>query len=232
MTQEELLTKAETLYNIGEYSQIISLIQSLPEEQQTYNLLYLLALSYSYNLEGNDDDNQHHALKILKKIADQGECDLKWLYLIGKIYFTINKEEYAIEYFDKIARIFKKDKEFKELINMQYFIDSCKDYLYERALAVIFITLKEASKDDKISISNIKDNNIEVFFPKYDIKLQIEINHLHRSGATLFFKIMYPDNYYQTYHIDGDANTYENGIADAINKFVCIINKDFMEHCK
>ncbi len=159
MTQEELLTKAETLYNIGEYSQIISLIQSLPEEQQTYNLLYLLALSYSYNLEGNDDDNQHHALKILKKIADQGECDLKWLYLIGKIYFTINKEEYAI-------------------------------------------------------------------------KLQIEINHLHRSGATLFFKIMYPDNYYQTYHIDGDANTYENGIADAINKFVCIINKDFMEHCK
>ncbi len=194
MTQEELLTKAETLYNIGEYSQIISLIQSLPEEQQTYNLLYLLALSYSYNLEGNDDDNQHHALKILKKIADQGECDLKWLYLIGKIYFTINKEEYAIEYFDKIARIFKKDKEFKELINMQYFI--------------------------------------EVFFPKYDIKLQIEINHLHRSGATLFFKIMYPDNYYQTYHIDGDANTYENGIADAINKFVCIINKDFMEHCK
>ena len=215
MTQEELLTKAETLYNIGEYSQIISLIQSLPEEQQTYNLLYLLALSYSYNLEGNDDDNQHHALKILKKIADQGECDLKWLYLIGKIYFTINKEEYAIEYFD-----------------MQYFIDSCKEYLYERALAVIFITLKEASKDDKISISNIKDNNIEVFFPKYDIKLQIEINHLHRSGATLFFKIMYPDNYYQTYHIDGDANTYENGIADAINKFVCIINKDFMEHCK
>ncbi len=99
MTQEELLTKAETLYNIGEYSQIISLIQSLPEEQQTYNLLYLLALSYSYNLEGNDDDNQHHALKILKKIADQGECDLKWLYLIGKIYFTINKEEYAIENF-------------------------------------------------------------------------------------------------------------------------------------
>ncbi len=224
MTQEELLTKAETLYNIGEYSQIISLIQSLPEEQQTYNLLYLLALSYSYNLEGNDDDNQHHALKILKKIADQGECDLKWLYLIGKIYFTINKEEYAIEYFDKIARIFKKDKEFKELINMQYFIDSCKEYLYERALAVIFITLKEASKDDKISISNIKDNNIVVFPTGNWVT--------NRSGATLFFKIMYPDNYYQTYHIDGDANTYENGIADAINKFVCIINKDFMEHCK
>ena len=131
-----------------------------------------------------------------------------------------------------LLNILIKDKEFKELINMQYFIDSCKEYLYERALAVIFITLKEASKDDKISISNIKDNNIEVFFPKYDIKLQIEINHLHRSGATLFFKIMYPDNYYQTYHIDGDANTYENGIADAINKFVCIINKDFMEHCK
>ena len=85
MTQKELFTKAETLYNIGEYSQIISLIQSLPEEQQTYNLLYLLALSYSYNLEGDDDDNLHHALKILKKIADQGEYDLKWLYLIGKI---------------------------------------------------------------------------------------------------------------------------------------------------
>lgn len=232
MTQEELFTKAETLYNVGEYSQIISLIQSIPEEQQTYNLLYLLALSYSYNLEGDDDDNQHHALKILKKIADQGEYDLKWLYLIGKIYFQINQEEYAIEYFDKIARIFKKDNEFNELINIQYFIDRCKEYLYERALAVVFIVLKEASKDDKTSISNIKDNKIEVFFPKYDIKVQIEINHLHRSGATLFFKIMYPDNYYQTYNIDGYSNTYEKGIADAVNKFVCIINKDFIEHCK
>ena len=79
MTQEELLTKAETLYNIGEYSQIISLIQSLPEEQQTYNLLYLLALSNSYNLQRNEEEKKNHALKILKKISEQGYCHIKWL---------------------------------------------------------------------------------------------------------------------------------------------------------
>ncbi len=232
MTQEELVTKAEALYNIGEYSQVISLIQSLPEEQQTYHLLYLLALSYSDNIDGDDDDNQHNALKILKKISDQGEYDLKWLYLIGKIYFTINQEEYAIEYFDRITRIFQKDKEFSELINMQHFLESCKESLYERALAVIFVVLKEASKDSKMTVANINDNKLSIFFPKYNIDLNIEINHLHRSGASLDFEIIYPDGCSEHYNIDGDANTYENGISDALNKFVSIINKEFKEHCK
>ena len=158
MTQEELVTKAESLYNIGECSEVISLIQSLPEEQKTYNLLYLLALSYSDNLEGDDDDNQHRALKILEKISDQGEFDLNWLYLTGKVYFTISQEEYAIEYFDKITKVVKNDKEIAELMNMQHFIDNCRELLFNRALAVMFVSLKEASKYEKITICNIENN--------------------------------------------------------------------------
>lgn len=232
MTQEELVTKAETLYNIGEYSQVISMIESLPEEQKSYHLLYLLALSYSDNIEGDDDDNQHHALKILKNIADKGEYDLKWLYLIGKVYFTINQEEYAIEYFDRITRIVQKDKEMADLMNMQHFVDSCRESLYERALAVIFVVLKEASKDEKMTICNIDDNKLEIFFPKYNIHLHIAISYMHRSGARLDFEIVYPDSCTKKYCIDGDANTYENGIADALNRFTSIINNEFREHCK
>lgn len=232
MTQEELITKAENLYHIGEYSQVISMIESLPEEEKSYHLLYLLALSYSDNTEGNDDDNQHHALKILKNIADKGEYDLKWLYLIGKVYFTMNQEEYAIEYFDRITRIVQKDKEVAELINMQYFVDSCKESLYEKALGVIFVVLKEATKDENMNIYNIDDNKLEIFFPKYNIHLHIKISCMHRSGARLDFEIIYPDNYTKTYCIDGDANTYKNGIADALNRFTSIINNELREHCK
>ena len=232
MTQEELVTQAESLYNIGEYSEVISLIQSLPEEQQTYHMLYLLALAYSDNLDGDDDDNQHSALKILKKISDQGEFDLKWLYLTGKVYFSLSQEEYAIEYFDKITRIVQKDTDIAESMYMQHFVDSCREPLFDRALAVIFVVLKEASKDDKMTICNIDDNKLELFFPRYNIHLKMEISHLHRSGARLTFEIIYPDDCIKNYRIDGDSTTYENGIAVALNRFAGIINKEFREHCK
>lgn len=232
MTQEELVTQAESLYNIGEYDEVISLIQSLPEEQKTYHLLYLLALAYSDNLEGDDDDNQHNALKILKKISGQGEFDLKWLYLIGKIYFTINQEEYAIEYFDKITRIVQKDKEIASLMNMQHFVNSCRESLLDRALAVIFVGLKESSKDGKMTICDINDNKLEILFPRYNVYLKITISHLHRTGARLLFEITYPDNYVKKYRIDGDGHTYENGIADALNSFATIISKEYKEHYK
>lgn len=232
MTQEELVTQAESLYNIGEYSEVISLIQSLPEEQKTYHLLYLLALSYSDNLDGDDDDNQNSALKILKKISDQGEFDLKWLYLMGKVYFSLRQEEYAIEYFDKITRIVQKDKDIAESMYMQHFVDSCRESLFDRALAVIFVVLKEALKDDKMTISNINDNKLELFFPRYNINLKMEISHLHRSGARLTFEIIYPDGCTKNYKIDGDSTTYENGIADALNRFAERISLEFREHCK
>lgn len=232
MTNEELVAQAESLYNNGEYNQVISLIQSLPKQQQTYPLLYLLALAYSDNIDGDDEENKRQALKILKQISDNGEYDIKWLYLIGKTYFETNQEEYAIEYFNRINRIYQKDKEIAAFMNVQHFIESCNEVLYERALAVIFVTLKEASKDDNITINNISDNKLDIFFPKYSIKLNIEICNLHRSGAKLLFEIIYPDNYTQKYDIDGDANTYENGIADALNKFVHIINHEFSKHCK
>lgn len=232
MTNEELVAKTESLYDNGEYNQVISLIQSLPKEQQTYPLLFMLALAYSDNIDGNDEENKRQALKILKQISDSGEYDIKWLYLIGKTYFETNQEEYAIEYFNRINRIYQKDKEIASLMNVQHFIESCNEVLYERALAVIFITLKEASKDDNITINNISENKLAIFFPKYNIKLNMEIYNLHRSGAKLLFEIIYPDNYTQKYDIDGDANTYENGISDALNKFVNIINHEFSKHCK
>lgn len=232
MTNEELVAKTESLYDNGEYNQIISLIQSLPKEQQTYPLLFMLALAYSDNIDGDDEENKRQALKILKQISDSGEYDIKWLYLIGKTYFETNQEEYAIEYFNRINRIYQKDKEIASLMNVQHFIESCNEVLYERAFAVIFITLKEASKDDNITINNISENKLAIFFPKYNIKLNMEIYNLHRSGAKLLFEIIYPDNYTQKYDIDGDANTYENGISDALNKFVNIINHEFSKHCK
>ena len=73
MTNEELVAKTESLYDNGEYNQVISLIHSLPKEQQTYPLLFMLALAYSDNIDGDDEENKRQVLKILKQISDSGE---------------------------------------------------------------------------------------------------------------------------------------------------------------
>lgn len=226
MTSEELAAKAGDLYNAGEYSEVISLIESVPQEERTYQLQYMLASAYSDDIE-SDDNNQLKALKILKQISYQGMYDLKWLYLIGKTYFAINQEEYAIEYFDKITRIIEQDKDIADLLNMRHFVDNCKETLYERALAVIFIVLKNAIKKDKLLICNIEDNKIGVLFPKHNIQVNIEINNLRRSGANLAFEVIYPDNTSQKFNIDGDAHIYEHGIAEALNEFVPAIEDKF-----
>ncbi len=232
MTQEELNIQAETLYDDGEYDKLISLITSLPEDKRSYNLLYMLALAYSDNTEGDDVDNQYNALKTLNKIADYGEYDLKWLYLMAKTYMAIGQEEYAIEYFNKMTKIYNKNTEIANIIDIHYFVDSCKEHLYERALTVIFVALKDASKDDTIAICNIEDNKIGILIPKFNITINIAINHLHKSGAVLEFNTIYSDGYTSTYNLDGDAQTYEKGIADAINKYVIGINQELIEHCK
>ena len=93
MTNEELNVKIDTLYETGKYEEIISIVESLPEDEQTYHLLFVLAACYSDLSDLCDDDfHTYHykAIKILQKIADIGEHDLKWLYLIGRTYFNAN----------------------------------------------------------------------------------------------------------------------------------------------
>lgn len=226
MTNEELIAKVEELYNTGEYSEAIALIESVPQEQRTYQLQYILASAYSDDIE-SDDNNQLKALKILKQISYQGIYDLKWLYLIAKTYFFINQEEYAIEYFDKLMRIVQQDKDIANLLNMNHFVDRCKETLYERALAVVFVAFKNTLKDDKMLICDINNNKIGMLFPKYDIQVNMEICHLRRSGATISFEVVYSDNSSKKYKIDGDAQTYEYGIAEALHEFVNIIEKEF-----
>lgn len=235
MYNQELCDKVDALYESGEYEAVVSLVENLPDNEKSYHLLYVLAASYSdLSGLGDDDDNTYHykAIKILKQIADQGEHDLNWLYLIGRTYFNANFEEYAIEYFEKINRICQKDPDLSIFMNLEHFENKCRECLYERALAVIFVTLENASKDKDLSVESILDNDIKLFFPKYNIRVIIDIFELRRSGACLHFKITYPDNAVEEYKIDGYGHTYENGITDALNRFITAVNSNLKQHCK
>lgn len=235
MINEELNTKIDALYETGKYEEIISIVESLPEDEQTYHLLFVLAASYIDLSDLCDDDfHTYHykAIKILQKIADIGEHDLKWLYLIGRTYFNANFEEYAIEYFEKINRICKKDPDLNTFMNINHFEDKCREYLYERILAVVFVILEAASKDKTIRLEHMEDNKLNFSFPKYGIKINIASTNLRRSGACIDFTISYPDNITESYTFEGYGHTFENGITDAVNRFVSEVNHNLDKHIK
>lgn len=235
MTNQELCAKIDALYDAGEFEEIVSIVENLPEKEQTYHILFVLAAAYSDLSDlGDDDFNTYHykAIKILKKIADQGENDLKWLYLIGRTYFNANFEEYAIEYFEKINRICKKDPDLDTYMNLNHYVEKCQEYLYERTLAVVFVTLESAANDKELTVQSIQGNQINLFFPKYDIKLNIAVTDLRRSGACLDFTIEYPDNSKEQYKFEGYGHTFENGITDALNRFITEVNNNLVKHYK
>lgn len=235
MTNQELSAKIDALYDDGKYEEVVSIVENLPEKEQNYHLLFVLAAAYSDLSDlGDDDCNTYHhkAIKILQQIADQGAHDLKWLYLTGRTYFNANCEEYAIEYFEKINRIRQKDPEVADVIDITHFLNKCKEYLYERALAVIFINLESASKDKSIQLESIIDNKIVMVFPKYNIHITITISDMRRSGACLDFDITYCDNTKAHYRFEGYGHTYENGVTDALNSFITEVNNNIEKHCK
>lgn len=234
MSDMKLLAQINNLFNEGDFEEVVSIVESLPEEKKDYHLLFLLASAYSELSDYYDDEHEynHKTLKILQKIQDQGENDIRWLYLIGRTYFNSTLEEYAIEYFEKVNRICKKDNDISEYVNLQHFVNYCKECLHDRALAMIFTTLEEASKDKDLSIENIHDNHVEVIFPKYKTKVLIDIFDLRRNGARVEFKTILPDNKTDKFSVEGNGHTYENGITDALNRYISHYNEHFRQFLK
>ncbi len=232
MSSEELLTKVNNLFEEGNYNDVIAIVEALPESEKTYQLLFLLASSYSELSDFEDEDRyyQQKTLKILDSIALQGEHDLKWLYMMGRTYFNASAEEYAIEYFNKIHRICSKDSELPETINLQHFVNYCKECLYDRALAVIFTNFEEATHDKELTLSNIHDNHVELFFPKYNVKILIDIFELQRSGARLEFETILPDNVIDKFSTEGFGHTYEHGITNAVYKYITHFNENYRHY--
>ncbi len=232
MSNEAILTKVNNLFEEGQFSEVISIIESLPEEEKCYQMLFILASAYSELSDYEDEDRlyQQKAIKILNSIAMDGERDIKWLYLMGRIYFNSSLEEYAIEYFEKINRICSKDTDIAEYFNFQHFVNYCKECLHDRALAVIYTTFEEASKDKALEMQNIHDNHMELIFPKYNITICINISNLQRNGAKLEFETFLPDNKKDICIVEGCSHTYEKGITDALNKYILHFNDNFRHY--
>ena len=61
MTNQELCDKIDALYNAGEFEEIVSIVENLPEKEQTYHILFVLAAAYSDLSDlGDDDFNTYH----------------------------------------------------------------------------------------------------------------------------------------------------------------------------
>ena len=61
MTNQELCDKIDALYDAGEFEEIVSIVENLPEKEQTYHILFVLAAAYSDLSDlGDDDFNTYH----------------------------------------------------------------------------------------------------------------------------------------------------------------------------
>lgn len=73
---------------------------------------------------------------------------------------------------------------------------------------------------------------MEVIFPKYKTKVLIDIFDLRRNGARVEFETILPDNKTDKFSVEGNGHTYENGITDALNRYISHYNEHFRQFLK
>ena len=227
MTQE-LINSINTLLEENKFDEIISLIEKLPEKEKNYQAKLFLANAY-YDIADDFDDydnskNLEKILQILLSVSDEGESDIRWLNLIAKTYYNLNKEEVALEYFERVKRICQKDPEIADNLFVEQFIDSCNNYIKEKAIHIIqnafsnFYTGKELNfihnkeeKDLQIEVLGKSTNYHIIIKLIYKNHCKIEYNYKHLSTT-------------DTKNIAGYGNNIENAVLDSVYKYMDAIN--------
>lgn len=222
----DLKDKINSLCSENKYQEAITLIESLPEEEQTYNLKLKLASLY-YDISEEDDTEQlTKALKVLQSISNQGETDISWLYLTAKIYFHLNMEEIALEYFERLDRIFQKDNEIHSDLFVKHFITSCKEYIQNKTIHVIQNVFNNICDGD-VHIGDTNGNVIFLHIPECNINIKVTMLELHKNECKLEFDTTSPIEVKEI--VQGYGHSLENAVYIAVSNFISTMNKKLNE---
>lgn len=127
----DLIKKIDMWHQINEHQKIIDAIEALPNEEQTPELISLLARAYN-NLgvmgdkgelmlsDMRDYSNLEKAIELLESVKEESENDHNWNYRMGYAYYYMNQEGPALRYFERALELLPGDEDTAD------FIDDCR----------------------------------------------------------------------------------------------------------
>lgn len=114
-----LLGKIQRWHEQEEHQLIIDTLERLPRQQMGYHLTCLLARAYN-NLAQPWREDYHALLEkaaaLLLSVADQGEQDPVWHYRLGYSYYYLDREQQALEAFQRAAALDPADPDVEDFI--------------------------------------------------------------------------------------------------------------------
>lgn len=114
LNKSDLEKKLDILHKENKNQEIIDIINSLPKEELTYNILGKLARAY------NNNDEYNKGLEILLSIKDEGEKDSLWNFRIGYSCYYSGRLEEAQKYFEKSLEINPEEPDADVLLRYTY----------------------------------------------------------------------------------------------------------------
>lgn len=227
MTQE-FIDNINKLLEEYKFKEIIDLIEQLPDKEKNYQAKLYLANAYydkiDDSLDLEEDNNLDKILQILLSVSDEGEQDLRWLNLMGKTYYNLNKEDIAIEYFERIKRICQKDPEIAENLFVDKFIDSCNEYIEEKAINTIEKAFHNFYSGKELYFSvNKKEKDLKIDVVGSSTTYNIVIKLIYKNHCKIEYTYRH-NNSVDTKNISGFGNNIENAVLDSVYRYLDSMN--------
>lgn len=114
LNKSDLEKKLDILHKENKNQEIIDIINSLPKEELTYNILGKLARAY------NNNDEYDKGMEILLSVKDEGEKDSLWNFRIGYSCYYSGRLEEAQKYFERSLEINPEEPDADVLLRFTY----------------------------------------------------------------------------------------------------------------
>lgn len=114
LNKSDLEKKLDILHKENKNQEIIDIINSLPKEELTYNILGKLARAY------NNNDEYDKGMEILLSVKDEGEKDSLWNFRIGYSCYYSGRLEEAQKYFERSLEINPEEPDADVLLRFIY----------------------------------------------------------------------------------------------------------------
>lgn len=114
LNKSDLEKKLDILHKENKNQEIIDIINSLPKEELTYNILGKLARAY------NNNDEYDKGMEILLSVKDEGEKDSLWNFRIGYSCYYSGRLEEAKKYFERSLELNPEEPDADVLLRFTY----------------------------------------------------------------------------------------------------------------
>lgn len=116
--EERLAGQLQEWHEKDEFEKIIETIEGLPEEEQTAELISLLARAYNNLATSEDRHYFKKAIALLKSVEEELAQDHGWNFRIGYAYYYLDQEKTAKDYFEKALEYRPGDEDTMEFIRL------------------------------------------------------------------------------------------------------------------